>query len=57
MNIQSKNRRQMLQDVIVAAIKEFVKKEDGICISDLEFLLGHDSHLFKALFKNMKVIW
>jgi hypothetical protein len=57
MRTQKQSKRERLQNVIIEAIKDFANKEGQICIADLEFMLGHNSHLLNALFKKMKVIW
>lgn len=53
----AQSKREMLQNVIIEAIKDFTKKDNTICINDLIFLLGHNSHIQDELFKKMKVIW
>jgi len=52
-----KSKREQLKDKVIALVKEFVKTEGGISLSDLEALFGLYPHqeIITALYNTLKL--
>ena len=55
MDAKREELRKKLAIKLIEAIKQFAREEGGLCLSDIESILGHNARLMTALFEKMKV--